>query len=110
MYTFMIFSFVFSIQVPELAGFWLLTLLIQLPLILLVLFNEDAKILPMERAVNIIEGLFVLFEIICGYVAIRIMVNYQVTKFHLRQFTDLEQMPDNDYWLDHGEEAHEHYS
>ena len=97
-------------QVPELAGFWLLTLLIQFPLILLVLFNEDAKILPFERAVNIIEALFVVFEIICGYVAIRIMVNYQVTKFHLRQFTDLEQMPDDDYWLDQGEEAHEHYS
>jgi transmembrane protein 17 len=97
-------------QVPELAGFWLLTLLIQFPLILLVLFNEDAKILPFERAVNIIEALFVLFEIICGYIAIRIMVNYQVTKFHLRQFTDLEQMPDDDYWLDQGQEAHEHYS
>ncbi|XP_060579132.1 transmembrane protein 17-like [Ruditapes philippinarum] len=76
-------------RVPELAGFWLLTLLIQFPLILLVLFNEDAKILPFERAVNIIEALFVLFEIICGYIAIRIMVNYQVTKFHLRIFYHL---------------------
>lgn len=91
------------------AGFWLLTLLIQCPLILLLTFNEDAKILPMERAVNIIEVVFVLFDIVCGYFAIRFMVNYQVTKFHLRQFTDLEQMPDNDYWLDQGVEAHEHY-
>ncbi|KAL4223006.1 Transmembrane protein 17 [Mactra antiquata] len=97
-------------RVPELAGFWLLTLLIQLPLILLLTLNEDAKILPMERAVNIIELIFVVFEVICGYVAIRIMVNYQVTKFHLRQFTDLEQMGEDDYWLDHGEEAHEHYN
>ncbi|XP_052802581.1 transmembrane protein 17B-like [Mya arenaria] len=97
-------------RVPELAGFWLLTLLIQFPLILLLTFNEDARILPIERAVNIVEGLFVLFEIICGYIAIRIMVNYQVTKFHLRQFADLEDMADNEYWLEQAHEAHEHYS
>ena len=35
---------------------------------------------------------FIGFEVICGYFAIRIMTNYQVTKFHLRQFTDLDQL------------------
>lgn len=97
-------------RVPELAGFWLLTLLIQLPLILLLVINNDALILPMERAVFIIETIFVVFEILCGFLAIRIMVNYQVTKFHLRQFTDLDQMPASDYWLNLAEEAHEHHS
>ena len=97
-------------QVPELAGFWLLTLLLQFPIIIMLTFNESALILPLERAVHIVEGLFILFEIICGYVAIRTMVNYQVTKFHLRQFTDLEQMPDNEYWLDESEVDHDHYS
>ncbi|OWF44819.1 transmembrane protein 17B-like [Mizuhopecten yessoensis] len=87
-------------RVPELAGSWLLTLLIQFPLILLLTFNDDAVLLPLERAVHIIEALFVLFEVVCGYFAIRTMVNYQVTKFHLRQFTDLEQLP--------GEEVHWH--
>ena len=72
-------------------------------------FNSDATILPMERAAHIVEGLFIVFEIVMGYVAIRYMVNYQVTKFHLRQFTDLEHMPDDDYWLDQAEEAHVHY-
>ena len=100
----------FTLQVPELAGSWLLTLLIQFPLILLLLFNEDPYILPFERAANMIEGLFIVFEILCGYFAIRVMVDYQVTKFHIRQFTDLEHMPDDDYWLDEGDEAHEHYA
>ncbi|KAH3876851.1 transmembrane protein 17B-like [Dreissena polymorpha] len=95
-------------RVPELAGFWLLTLLIQFPLILLMLFNEDARILPFERAVNIVETCFVVFEIVCGYIAIRQMVNYQVTKFHLRQFTDLTDMTDNEYWLEQRNEVHEH--
>ncbi|KAK3085005.1 hypothetical protein FSP39_022773 [Pinctada imbricata] len=87
-------------RVPELAGSWLLTLLIQFPLILLLVFNDEALLLPLERAVHIIEALFVLFEVICGYFAVRTMVNYQVTKFHLRQFTDLEQMPTEEYWHD----------
>ena len=46
------------------------------------------------------EALFVVFEVISGYFAIRTMVNYQVTKFHLRQFTDLENLQDDDYWQD----------
>ena len=90
----------FLFQVPELAGSWLLTILIQFPLIMLLLFNEDAILLPMERAVHIVMALFVFFELICGYFAIRFMVNYQVTKFHLKQFSDLEHLPDSDYWQD----------
>ncbi|XP_064612921.1 transmembrane protein 17-like [Liolophura sinensis] len=82
-------------RVPELAGCWLLTLLIQLPLILFLLLNEDTNILPLERAVHIVELLFVLFEAFTGYFAIRIMVNYQVTRFHLQQFSDLEQLPEH---------------
>ncbi|XP_071093451.1 transmembrane protein 17-like [Haliotis cracherodii] len=89
-------------RVPELAGFWLLTVLLQLPLILLMTFNEDAKIVPLERAMNIVKALFIVFEVICGYFAIRIMVNYQVTKFHLQQFTDLEQIEEPYYQHDDG--------
>lgn len=87
-------------RVPELAGSWLLTILIQLPLITLLLFNTQPLLLPLERAVHIVEALFVVFEVISGYFAIRTMVNYQVTKFHLRQFTDLENLQDDDYWQD----------
>ncbi|CAH1801047.1 unnamed protein product, partial [Owenia fusiformis] len=77
-------------KVPELAGFWLLTLLLQLPLVLFLLFNEATIILPLERAMNIVMSLFVLFEVIIGYFAIQIMVNHQVAKFHLQQFHNLE--------------------
>lgn len=97
-----IYSFIFLIfhnsnQVPELAGFWLLTVLLQLPLILLLLFNTDALLLPLERAIHIVKALFVVSEVIVGYFAIRIMVNYQVTKYHLQQFTALDEV-DNEYW------------
>ncbi|KAK7490633.1 hypothetical protein BaRGS_00018050 [Batillaria attramentaria] len=84
-------------RVPELAGFWLLTILLQFPLILLLVINDGAILLPLERAVHIVKALFVFSEVIVGYLAIRVMVNYQVTKYHLQQFTDLEQLDDG-YW------------
>ncbi|XP_041349631.1 transmembrane protein 17B-like [Gigantopelta aegis] len=89
-------------RVPELAGFWLLTLLLQFPLIAVLLLNEQSKILPLERAMHIVKALFIVFEMICGYFAIRIMVDYQVTKFHLQQFTDMHlekiEAPKNTYY------------
>ncbi|ELT93574.1 hypothetical protein CAPTEDRAFT_162118 [Capitella teleta] len=79
-------------KVPELAGFWLLTLLLQLPLTLFLLLNEATMITPFERAMHIVLTCFVVLEVIIGYFAIRAMVNYQVTKFHLQQFTDMERI------------------
>ncbi|KYO23655.1 transmembrane protein 17 isoform B [Alligator mississippiensis] len=49
-------------KVPELAGFWLLSLLLQFPLILFLLFNEGLKIQPLERAVHIIFAFFLTFQ------------------------------------------------
>ena len=79
-------------QVPELAGFWLLTLLLQTPLALFLLFNEATIITPLERAATIIMSTFIVFEDVVGYFAIRAMVTSQVNKFHLQQFTNLEQI------------------
>ncbi|XP_057294301.1 transmembrane protein 17B-like isoform X2 [Hydractinia symbiolongicarpus] len=73
-------------KVPELAGFWLVTFILQLPLTCFLLFNENALILPMERAVNIIMLLFMLFEVVQGYRAIKRMTDAQVEKFHLTHF------------------------
>lgn len=79
-------------QVPELAGSWLLTILISLPLNLFLLLNESTIILPFERATNSINIIFVILEIIAGYFAIRSMVNYQVTRFHQKQFYDVRDL------------------
>jgi len=78
--------------VPELAGFWLLTLLLQSPFVLFLLFNEATIITPLERAVTVVMTAFVLFEDVVGYFALRAMINSQVNKFHLQQFTNLEQV------------------
>lgn len=89
--------FLILLQVPELAGFWLLTLLVQTPLVFFLLLNEATIIFPLERATTIILTAFVLMEVITGYFAIRFMVNYQVTKFHLQQFTSLEDIDEMGY-------------
>ncbi|XP_054893939.1 transmembrane protein 17B isoform X1 [Poeciliopsis prolifica] len=49
-------------KVPELAGFWLLTILLQLPLILFQLFNEAILVQPLERGVHIVLTVFILIQ------------------------------------------------
>ena len=87
------------------AGFWLLTLILQVPMILFLLFNTGLNILPMERAMNIVMAIFIIFEAACGYFAIRTMVNYQVTKFHLRDFDRIT----DDVLYQEGVEPADHY-
>ncbi|RVE72216.1 hypothetical protein OJAV_G00059710 [Oryzias javanicus] len=73
-------------KVPELAGFWLLSILLQFPLVLFQLFNEALLIQPLERAVHLVLGCFVLTQALTGFVALRDMVRHTGSQFHLRQF------------------------
>ncbi|RDD37808.1 Transmembrane protein 17B [Trichoplax sp. H2] len=76
-------------KVPELAGFWLLTLVIQLPLNLFLVANFNTTIVPIEFSCNIIMSVFLVIEIIFGYRTIRAITLSQVAKFHLSQFEDM---------------------
>ncbi|XP_058502333.1 transmembrane protein 17B [Solea solea] len=73
-------------KVPELAGFWLLSILLQFPLILFQLLNEAILIQPLERAVHIVLVIFILTQAVAGFVALRDMVRHTADQFHLRQF------------------------
>ncbi|XP_029688379.1 transmembrane protein 17B-like [Takifugu rubripes] len=72
-------------KVPELAGFWLLTIL-QLAIILFQLFYEAFIIQPLERGVHIVLALFILTQAFFGFVALREMVRQTQSQFRLRQF------------------------
>uniref|UniRef100_A0A3Q4BTI9 Transmembrane protein 17B n=1 Tax=Mola mola TaxID=94237 RepID=A0A3Q4BTI9_MOLML len=72
-------------KVPELAGFWLLSILLQLPLILFQLLNEAILIQPLERGVHIVLAMFILTQALSGFVALRDMVRHTQSQFHLRQ-------------------------
>eukprot|EP00057_Strongylocentrotus_purpuratus_P034256 XP_794509.4 PREDICTED: transmembrane protein 17 [Strongylocentrotus purpuratus] len=82
-------------RVPELAGFWLLTLILQFPLILYLLIDSRAMPFPIERAVHIIFLSFLAFDVVGGYFALKRMTHHQVMKFHLQQFDDIELMEDS---------------
>lgn len=86
------------LQVPELAGFWLLSLLLQLPIILFLLFNEGLKIQPLERAVHIVFALFLTFQVIAAFVTLKRMVNKLATHFRLNEFDQLEEHPVPDFY------------
>ncbi|XP_046889606.1 transmembrane protein 17B [Hypomesus transpacificus] len=79
-------------KVPELAGFWLLSLLLQFPLILFQLFNEAILIQPLERGVHIVLALFLLSQALSGFVALRCMVRHTESHFHLRQFDGVQEL------------------
>ncbi|XP_041892680.1 transmembrane protein 17 [Corvus kubaryi] len=78
-------------KVPELAGFWLLTLLPQLPIILFLLFNEGLKIHSLERAVHIIFAAFLSFQVVAAFFTLRRMVNTLAARFRRTEFHRLEE-------------------
>lgn len=53
----------YVLKVPELAGFWLLSILLQFPLILFQLFNETILIQPLERGVHMVLALMILIQV-----------------------------------------------
>ncbi|XP_072291236.1 transmembrane protein 17B [Eucyclogobius newberryi] len=73
-------------KVPELAGFWLLSILLQLPLILFQLFNEAILVQPLERGVHIVLAIFIIAQALAGFVALRDLVRHTESQFHLTQF------------------------
>ncbi|XP_017580321.1 transmembrane protein 17A isoform X1 [Pygocentrus nattereri] len=73
-------------KVPELAGFWLISFLFQLPILLFFLSDEGLMILPLERAVHSLYLAFLLGEVCASFVALRVMTRKLALQFHLRQF------------------------
>ena len=77
-----------SHQIVELSGFWLLSLL-QTPLALYTMANQDAHALPLERGLCIPLILFLVVELGLGLRTLYQLVNAQALKFHLAQTNTL---------------------
>uniref|UniRef100_A0A915AP55 Transmembrane protein 17B n=1 Tax=Parascaris univalens TaxID=6257 RepID=A0A915AP55_PARUN len=71
-------------KIPALSGFWVTTVILQLPILIFLSVNEDIIPLPLERSVYIIHAAFLLVEIVSGFFVIRRIANYQMTKFKQR--------------------------
>ncbi|XP_071672066.1 transmembrane protein 17A-like isoform X1 [Patagioenas fasciata] len=77
-----------QLKVPELAGFLLLSFLIQLPLLLFLLTDGHVLRLPLETAVHSLLLAFLLAEIAAAFLALRTMTRQLAAQFHLRQFEE----------------------
>ena len=73
-------------KVPELAGFWLLTILLQLPLQGFLLLNTDLILVPIDTAAGSVMMALILSELVTGFLALRNITRHQANKFHLQQF------------------------
>lgn len=94
-------------RVPELTGFWLLTLMVQLPLctFLVVIawinigtINDSngiqiktltiVNLMPLQWALQLLHSIFVYLEVIFGFFALRVLARYQISRFHYKQFDE----------------------
>ncbi|XP_053556463.1 transmembrane protein 17B-like [Bombina bombina] len=76
-------------KVPELAGCLLLTFLIQMPLLLFLLTDEQTLILPLEYAVHSIYMIFLNAELVVCFFALKVMTRQLATQFYLQHSEDL---------------------
>ncbi|CAJ0598100.1 unnamed protein product [Cylicocyclus nassatus] len=68
-------------KIPAMSGFWTLTLILQLPVQLFLLFNWAVAPVPLETIMLGIHGVFLLIEIVTGFVAMRAMAAQQIKLF-----------------------------
>ncbi|XP_015285073.1 PREDICTED: transmembrane protein 17B-like [Gekko japonicus] len=73
-------------KVPELAGFLLLSFLIELPVLLFLLTDKDTIRLPLEMAMHLILLLFLTSEIGAAFFALKGMTKQLARQFYLKQF------------------------
>lgn len=71
----------FTFQVRELLGFWLLTIFIQFPVHLFNQFAFGLKLMPFERTVDVIMSVFVVSQMVLGFVAIRNIIIEQINRY-----------------------------
>ncbi|XP_074777477.1 transmembrane protein 17B-like isoform X1 [Athene noctua] len=72
-------------KVPELAGFLLLSFLIQLPLLLFLLTDSRVTLLPLELALHSLLLAFLIAEMAAAFLALKTMSKQLAAQFYLRQ-------------------------
>uniref|UniRef100_UPI00358DFDF6 transmembrane protein 17-like isoform X1 n=1 Tax=Myxine glutinosa TaxID=7769 RepID=UPI00358DFDF6 len=76
-------------KLGELTGFWMLTLLLQLPLLLFLLLTPQPRALPLELAVHLVFAAFLTFQAVMGFRTIRSFSQNLSSHFLLHQFDSI---------------------
>ncbi|TKR67519.1 hypothetical protein L596_023664 [Steinernema carpocapsae] len=80
-----------SEKISALSGFWISSLILQLPIAIFLLSNEEIIPLPLERFAYIVHLLFLLVQILCGFFMIKQLADSQVAKFKRRALEEEEE-------------------
>ncbi|KAG8146392.1 hypothetical protein E2320_012750 [Naja naja] len=73
-------------KVPELAGFLLLSFVIEMPVLLFILTDHQVIQMPLEMAVHSVLLCFLTLEIMAASFALKEMAKYLARQFYLMQF------------------------
>lgn len=73
-------------KIPETASFWLISVLLQTPLQLFLLLSPGVKSSVLERIMQSIMCIFLIVQIILGFIALRYTAKHSVRSF---QFVNL---------------------
>lgn len=82
-------------KIPEVAGFWMLSILLQLPLQLFLIASRHIYISPIEYTVQGIMIIFLLSQILIGYFALKLAARHQARKFHMLRMQSSKKAEDN---------------
>ncbi|XP_049830039.1 transmembrane protein 17-like isoform X1 [Schistocerca gregaria] len=83
-----------SDKVPELAGFWLLSLVPQLPLQLFLLLNQNIMLQPLEQIVQSFSVLLLIIQLLTGFFALRHSSKIHAEQSRLRVLFSTQQKDD----------------
>ncbi|XP_069772769.1 transmembrane protein 17-like [Narcine bancroftii] len=77
-------------KVPALAGSWLLTLLLQLPMVLFGLCNPQLRVLPLEWGLGLVYLTLLLTQLWLSLLALRRLASQLELSFHLAHLSGRE--------------------
>ncbi|KAL7300791.1 transmembrane protein 17-like [Trichogramma pretiosum] len=77
-------------RIPELASFWLISTLLQLPLELFLVFDRNSTYLPNERIANSVALAFLAVEIVTGTIVLKISADHHAKRFYMAQLYGIE--------------------
>uniref|UniRef100_A0A1I7XX16 Transmembrane protein 17B n=1 Tax=Steinernema glaseri TaxID=37863 RepID=A0A1I7XX16_9BILA len=85
-----------SEKISALSGFWISSLILQIPTSIFLLSNEEIIPLPLERFVYSVHLLFLLIQVFSGFFMIKTLADSQVAKFKQRALEEEVDREDQD--------------
>ncbi|VIO91106.1 Uncharacterized protein BM_BM9869 [Brugia malayi] len=82
-------------KISALSGFWVTSVILQVPIAAFSVLNINIP-LPLERILCLYHGVFLLIEIIAGFLMIRKISHYQMAKFRERVLEEEKPKSRND--------------